>query len=451
VSFRDETTRQLQTSDVARVVLRIVTATEVLERPLPEKGEIVLGRGDDADVLVPDPTVSRRHAILRVGPPLSIEDLGAKHGTRVGSRRLERGESTRIELGDPIELGHAVLLLRLAAADAATAAAPAVAAAGVVLADPAMLALRDQVERLARGSISVLLRGETGVGKEIVAQMVHACSPRAAKPLLRLNCAAFSESLLESELFGHERGAFTGATQAKMGLLETANGGTVFFDELGEMPPSLQAKLLRVIEERRVTRVGGLKSTSIDVRFVSATHRDLEAEVAGGRFREDLFFRLNGVGLRIPPLRERRAEIEPMARAFVREFAEEVPFAEPPLAQDAVDRLLAYDWPGNIRELRHAVERAVLLSGGAPLTAADFPLAATPRATATPAARSGRAAPDRALTATLRNDVEELERERIAAALDECGGNRTLAAKRLGVSRNTLSTRIAKYGLDRRR
>jgi transcriptional regulator of acetoin/glycerol metabolism len=225
----------------------------------------------------------------------------------------------------------------------------------------AMAGVHELATLVAGSTISVLIMGETGVGKEVLAESLHRQSPRADKPLLRLNCAALSETLLESELFGHERGAFTGAVAQKRGLLETADGGTVFLDEIGELPPTVQVKLLRVIEERTVTRVGGLNSRSLDVRFVAATNRDLEVEVGRGTFRQDLFFRLNGVTIVIPPLRERRDEIERLAQAFLAAASRHRP-RPPRLSPEALGMLLAYSWPGNVRELRNVIERAVVLS-----------------------------------------------------------------------------------------
>src|SRR5262245_23590076 len=226
----------------------------------------------------------------------------------------------------------------------------------IVVRSPVMRKLYELLERVAPGEITVLILGDTGVGKEVMAEQVHRRSPRRDKPFLRLNCAALSESLLESELFGHERGAFTGAHQMKSGLLETAQGGTVFLDEIGELPMPVQVKLLRVLEERQVWRVGGIKPRPIDVRFVAATNRDLENAVVEHKFRQDLYFRLAGVTLHIPPLRERSEEIEPLAREFAKQLTRH---HRPPALSPEVTQLMAgYAWPGNIRELRNAIERA---------------------------------------------------------------------------------------------
>jgi two-component system, NtrC family, response regulator AtoC len=334
----------------------------------------------------------------------------------------------------------------------------------------AIEALRPLVERVAAANINVLILGETGVGKEVLARRIHELSPRAGSPLLCVNCAALTETLLESELFGHERGAFTGAVQSKPGLLEVAEGGTVLLDELGEMPLSIQAKLLRVVETRSVTRVGGLKARVIDVRFMAATHRDLEADIVRGRFREDLYYRLNGVSLMVPPLRERSNEIRPLAEEFVAVCAKQTGRAPPKLSSGAYRALERYAWPGNVRELRNVMERAVMLSQSdvidlvhlpverlgrtlplervsEPPPPEDEPLSVRPGTysfspgagakaqTETPAAPGG----------------EDDERTRILHALERCAGNQTHAARLLGVSRRTLISRIERYNLPRPR
>jgi DNA-binding NtrC family response regulator len=309
-------------------------------------------------------------------------------------------------------------------------------------APPATPDLDAVVERVAGSNISVLLLGETGVGKEVMAGAVHARSPRAAAPFVGINCAAFSEALFESELFGHERGAFTGADRAKPGLLEVAEGGTVFLDEVGEMPPSLQVKLLRVLERREVLRVGSVQPRPIDVRIVSATNVDLEAEIAARRFRQDLYFRLNGISITIPPLRQRADEIEPLARHFLEIGAAAIGRRPvPALAPDALEALHAHDWPGNIRELRNVIERALVLSVGPTIRRDDLQLATGP---------AQRVAESTPAGSTLASGERE-ERERIVLALERCVGNQTYAAEMLGISRRTLVSRIAKYGIPRPR
>ena len=289
------------------------------------------------------------------------------------------------------------------------------------------------LERVAPSPISVLLLGETGVGKGVLAAELHRRSPRAAGPFVSLNCAEIPESLLEAELFGYEKGIFTGAVGAKAGLIDAANGGTLFLDEIGEMPLSMQAKLLAVLEERQVRRLGALKSHPVDIRLVSATNRDLPAEVEAGRFKQDFYFRLDGITLIVPPLRERTGELEGLVHHFLDEAAARAGRSIPELTPEAWIALRRYPWPGNVRELRNAIERAVVLCTSGMITPELLP-AEKPRTTlyAQAAKPPG-------------------ERERIEEALLRCGGNQTRAAKELGISRRTLVTRLTKYGVPRPR
>ena len=304
--------------------------------------------------------------------------------------------------------------------------------------DEAMRRVYALAERAAAGTINVLILGETGAGKEVLARRIHRLSPRAGRPFVCVNCAALSEALLESELFGHERGAFTGAAQAKPGLLETAPGGTVFLDEVGELPAALQAKLLRVIETKEIVRVGSVRPRPIDVRFVAATNRDLEAEVAAGGFRRDLYFRLNGMTLTVPPLRERPGELRALCASFIADLAPSRR-PRPALTPEALRLLERYAWPGNVRELRNVIERALLLAPGREITEEHLPVG-TLTAPVLPAP-----APP----------VEEAgaggERARILEALAACAGNQSRAARRLGISRKVLIARLDEYGVVRPR
>ena len=589
-----------------RLTLLALGNGTVVTHPLPEKGPIVIGRGESADVRVAEASISRRHALVTIDAgTLLIEDLGSANGTKVRDQVLAAHQRVTFAPGDLIELGsmmfvvqrpphltqprhvwnhgyfegrleeecaraarfdvglavirlhgedrakdgelRAVLASLTESSDVFAADGPcefeallvggpevgkrvvdvvrrledelrarsidvtlgsatyprdgrdpvsllAVANAQVrgtvvrasggpmVVRDPRMQQLHRLLERVATGTINVLLLGETGVGKEVMAARVHAFSPRARGPFVALNCAALSETLLESELFGHERGAFTGAIAAKKGLLEMAEGGTVFLDELGELPMTLQVKLLRVLEERAVRRVGGLKAIPIDVRLVSATNRDLEAEVSAGRFRQDLYFRLNGVSLVIPPLRERTGEIEELARTFVLEAAEREKRSPAPVIAPAAFALLrGYAWPGNVRELRNIIERAVLLCNdqtilpehlpvekmqatvaieASPATfapplanAASAASAARPRGDSIPpvVARRSTMPPPGSAPFSLKSAVDDFERQRILDALESCAGNQSRAAKMLDISRNTLILRLKTYGIKRPR
>ena len=301
------------------------------------------------------------------------------------------------------------------------------------------VALRHALERAARviphANVTVLIRGETGTGKELLARAIHYNGPRRGSPFVDVNCAAIPEQLLESELFGHEKGAFTDATSAKPGLFEVANGGTLFLDEIGHLPMTLQGKLLRALEERTIRRVGGTKTMRADVRIVAATHVDLGSAVRRGEFREDLYYRLNVVPLELPPLRARRDDIIPLARHFLARFATEYGLEQPALGAAAERALLARDWPGNVRELRNAVERALLLGSGAQLDAADF----------APEPGAGVATGEGGIPfpATL----GEITRAAVRGTIELCGGNKSEAARRLGISRPRLQ-RLLDTGVD---
>ena len=359
------------------------------------------------------------------------------------ARALMETLSTRlVAAGARVRAGHATAPQdgatpdELIAACARPASAPA---PGFVVRDDAMAAIYRLIDRVAPSSINVLLLGETGSGKEVLAAELHRRSKRASGPYLRLNCAALSESLLESELFGHEKGSFTGAIKQKPGLLEAAKGGTVLLDEVGELPASIQAKLLRVLEERQVLRVGAVKNEPIDVRFIFATNRDLEAEVARGAFRSDLYFRVNGLAIVIPPLRDRAAEIEPLARSFAAEAAQREGKVAPDFTPDALAALKAWPWPGNIRELKNVVDRAVLLAGEGPIGAGALAFGS-----------KGEAKPDAELGG-LREEREAAEKRAVLDALEKTQGNQTRAAELLGVSRRTLVSRLQQYGLTKPR
>ncbi|MBI4511507.1 MAG: sigma 54-interacting transcriptional regulator [Deltaproteobacteria bacterium] len=360
--------------------------------------------------------------------------------------------------GDGVQVDQ--LLARARAAIAASTTRPASSdAPRLVVADPQMVEIHAVLRRVAKTPISILLLGETGVGKEELAELVHRSSARASGPYLALNCAALSETLLESELFGHEKGAFTGATRDKRGLLESANGGTLLLDELGDINAELQVKLLRVLEEKRVTPVGGVKSRPIDVRIIAATHRNLKILIHEGRFREDLFYRINGVTVEVPPLRARPAEIELLAQAFIDRFARTL---DPPrtfaLSEAARRLLLAYGWPGNIRELRNVMERAVVLCDGDAVDVRHMPPelcgeAAPSARIATEVMPAGESLPDFQPDAVEPGlGPEELEeKRRILDALRKTAGNQSKAAALLNMPRRTLIRRLERYGIRRPR
>jgi len=312
---------------------------------------------------------------------------------------------------------------------------------GLIVESAAMRQALELVARVAEHNTTVLITGESGTGKEVVARAIHRASPRAGKAFVGINCAAIPEALLESELFGHVRGAFTGASSDKTGLFEAANGGTILLDEIGELPLGLQAKLLRVLQESEIRRVGDQKTRRVDARVLAATARDLEAEVRAGRFREDLFYRIHVVAIELPPLREREDDIAPLARHFTARLAQR--FGRPlSLSDDAIAWLEQQPWPGNVRELENAIERAAVLNDKDVLERGDFN-AVPPRRNA----ERGSGGEDPG-DGTLRSVVEAAERIAIIEALKAAEGNRRAAAQRLGVSLRTLFYKIDRYGIE---
>ncbi|MFC5300919.1 sigma-54-dependent transcriptional regulator [Azospira restricta] len=297
---------------------------------------------------------------------------------------------------------------------------------GFVGRSPQIQTLRSLVRRIAPMPTTVLLQGESGTGKEVTARALHQMSKRAQRPFVPVNCAAISPELIESELFGHVKGAFTGASEARNGLFYYAHGGTLFLDEIGELPLAMQTKLLRALEERRIRPVGSAREVPVDVRIIAATNRDLQEEVAAGRFRQDLFFRLAVVDITIPPLRERTEDIPDLARHFMALFSAQLGVEPLPLGADIVARLAAYPWPGNVRELRNFVERSLILGAFPALSIA--------------AAHGAPAIAGEELT------LEEVERQHIQRVLAAVGGNKSEAARRLGVSRKTLERKCAEWG-----
>ena len=424
---------------------------------------------------VDDPSISRRHAklsLLNDDPnPLRIEDLGSSNGTIVRGQPIAPGESHRLAVGETADIGELVLVVqrptgidrgrrlwgdsdfepRLEGEDAP----PPMSDDHIIVRDETMLGLYRLVTKIAPTEIPVLIVGETGVGKEVLAEAVHARSKRTAQPFVRVNCAALASSLLESELFGHTAGAFTGATRDRTGFIERANGGTLLLDEIGELPLETQAKLLRVIEEQLVLRVGSTDPAPIDVRFVAATNRDLERGISEGTFRNDLYYRLTGFVLEIPPLRARPTEILPLAQVLATTIAD----GPTRFSSAAAELLQTYPWPGNVRELRNIVRRAAVLADGQQIDVEHLPAQqmrarlvehCTPAPTALRRVSGYAQVWDNAADQFLSADERD-ERARIVAALEACIGNQTRAAQRLGISRRRLITRIEYFGLPRPR
>jgi len=300
------------------------------------------------------------------------------------------------------------------------------------------------MQRIAPSDSTVLLLGESGTGKELFARAIHQLSGRAKQPFVAINCAAIPESLIENELFGHEKGAFTGANQRKAGRFEMAHTGTLFLDEIGEIPLTVQAKLLRALEEKKIERLGGSGEITVDVRIVAATNRDLQQAAANGQFRQDLFYRLNVFPIAIPPLRDRGEDVVLLAEAFLDRFRREWKKPRLKFAVDALSALRAHSWPGNVRELQNVIERAAILND-AELQAADLGLSANVRAAAAPEADLSL---DGSLSDISAQAVRTVEKAKIEATLRECKWNKSEAAQRLGVSYKTLLTKIHTYGLD---
>jgi two-component system, NtrC family, response regulator AtoC len=309
----------------------------------------------------------------------------------------------------------------------------------VVGTSDALRAVTELARKVARHPSTVLITGESGTGKELIARLVHRASSRAAGPFVAVNCGAIPESLLESELFGHVKGAFTGASGDRAGLFEEAGGGTILLDEIGELPVQLQVKLLRVLQEAEIRRVGDNRARKVDVRVIAATSRDLEAMVSSGGFRSDLYYRINVVRLHLPPLRERAEDIPVLARHFVDVQARRLGMPVPQIGPNAMRRLVSYEWPGNVRELENAIERALILSDGTMIKADDLP-----------GAVQGKVAPPLGTAGDLsvKRQTEALEKTLIRQALERTGGNRTRAAQLLDLSHRALLYKIREYGLE---
>ncbi len=308
---------------------------------------------------------------------------------------------------------------------------------GIVASDRQMLGVLETVRKVAETNATVMVYGESGTGKELVARAIHRLSGRADKPFVSIHAGALPETLLESELFGYEKGAFTGASMAKPGRFELANGGTLFLDEIGDITPSVQVKLLRVLQERRFERLGGTRTIDVDVRVVAATNQDLQQLIVDGAFREDLFYRLNVVPMTLPPLRDRPADIPLLVAHFLEKFEA----GDRQITQDALAAMAQYSWPGNIRELENTVERIVILSRGSEIGLDDLPSEVRAGSGAVRPAARGFALPEGGL------DLEEVELELVRQALDRVGGSMPKAAKLLGLTVRTLEARMVRFGL----
>jgi transcriptional regulator with PAS, ATPase and Fis domain len=398
-----------------------------------------IGRQSSSDVSLIDEAVSREHAVIRrVEDGYVIEDLDSRNGTYVNGLRSKRsalGDAAQVRVGqshlyfsmrNPTEGGLSVAEETKSVDVSAAPRTRWEPTPVLVGTSPAMRSLIEQVRKAAPTPLAVLLLGETGTGKEVVARTLHINSPRRNKPFEALNCAAIPRELFEAELFGYERGAFTGASARKPGLFELAHGGTLFLDEVGELPPEAQAKLLRVLQDGEVRPVGAINSRRVDVRIVSATNRDPRECL-----REDLYYRLRGMEVKIPPLRERPEDIEPLAMHFLQEARQRFRIGHRKFSPQSIEALREYYWPGNARELRNYVERAALMGSKEVLEPSDLPLEIFMAK----------------LTSGAQGALEQIERRAIVRALSFCRGNKAAAAKLLGIDRGTIYNKLGRYAI----
>ncbi len=394
---------------------------------------VTVGKRGSAEVAIDDPFVSARHLRIEAREGRwHLLDLGSTNGTFLGGARVARAE---VPLGVPFQVGEAELVLEPLAAPPPARSAPF---EGMLSGDPAMCQVFDLVQRVAPSNAPVTILGETGVGKELVARALHGRSGRRAAPFIPVNCSAIAETLIESELFGHERGAFSGAERLRKGAFEEAHGGTIFLDEVGELPLDLQPKLLRVLELGEVKRVGASRPIQCDARIVAATHRDLRAAVRAGKFREDLFYRLCVVPITVPPLRARRGDVRALAELFLQASAprgQQLRWTE-----GALLRLEGYDWPGNVRQLRNVVLRALLFRGEGQLVTQD---AIVFEDTRTGAGETG----DDDTLYVRGLTMEEVEREAIRLALRRNRGRRAAVVRELKLAKSTIMKRINQWSL----
>lgn len=417
--------------------------------------EIRIGRGRDADLLLPDPSVSRLHArIFRVGEQYFLADT-SRNGTFLDGKRvtqaiLEGGQAFGIgpyqihflherqsPEPDPPTVAHGIRSGNPPPGPMSiTHSAPSPDTFGLVGKSLSMKKLVDDVRRVAGSDLPVLVEGETGSGKELVSRGIHEASLRRNRPFVVVNCGAISPDLIESELFGHEKGSFTGATAQRRGAFEIAHGGTIFLDEIGELPLALQPKLLRALEQKEIKRVGGNETILVDVRVIAATNRNLREEMSRKAFRDDLYFRLSTITLHVPPLRERREDIVPIALIFLAEAAFKANRPAPELSGAASEFLASHDWPGNVRELRNAMQRAVVMGEGPSLLPGDFSFLLTPDSP-----------PIETATDTRLSRWEQTEKNSILAELARQKWNKTRTARELGIAKSTLFEKLKKYGV----
>lgn len=402
---------------------------------LPEAG-LVIGTSPSCGFVLQDPSVSRQHLELTPdGDGVRVRDLGSTNGTTIAGNRITQAV---VALGTPLVLGQTQLEVRHIVDQSPVPLSRRRRLGALIGSSSAMRQVYALIERAAETDVTVLVCGETGTGKELTARALHDNSKRAAGPFQIVDCGAVSPTLIEAELFGHERGAFTGADKERPGSFERAHGGTLFFDEIGELPLNLQPKLLRALESREIQRIGGSKRTPVDVRFVAATNRDLLVEVKAGRFREDLYYRLNVFKITMPPLRHHRDDIPVLVQHFIGPNGVN-------LSKDLVTRMRSLEWPGNVRELRNAVERAMVLAGAeTPRYPGSLEEEGTTDGSSIPV-RVDSSRPFKDVKAEL---VESFEKAYIEDALQRHKGNISAAARESGIDRKHLERLIRKHGID---
>jgi DNA-binding NtrC family response regulator len=396
-----------------------------------QKAQAAVGTLAGNDLVLTDPTVSRRHAVVEErSDGYLLRDLDSTNGTFLDNVRVREGY---ISPGSVIRLGETEISFTSLEERVENLKSSSDRFGGLIGGAASMQEVFGVLERVAPTDMTVLIQGETGAGKEVAARAMHQFSRRAEGPFVVFDCGAVAPNLIESELFGHEKGAFTDAVKARQGAFELADGGTLFLDEIGELAPALQPKLLRALDQREVKRVGADRPVTVDVRVLAATNRDLEKEVKAGRFREDLYYRLSAVSVFMPPLRDRREDVEKIAEQLLAGISAEVGKKISGLSPEASEALRAYPWPGNVRELKNVLARAAALSSGSRLEARDLFLSQG-RKSATLQGLSGKT-------------LEEIEKAAIHATLKSVNGNKTEAAKMLGIAYSTLYEKMKKYGM----
>lgn len=432
--------------EAPRAILLLYHGNDVVHTRLAPLVPIVIGRDATADVVITNASASKRHARLTFdgNRNVLVEDLGSTNGTIFRGHSIQRDKPVNVGHGAELYFGEVLGIVHIPGEHAAASPEDAVkkdSLEGDVIADaPIMKRVLEEVAQFGPAAPPVVVTGETGTGKEEIAKLLHRASARKNKPLIVLNCAAIPAHLLESMLFGHEKGAFTGASAQSRGYFEEAHGGTLFLDEIGELPPDAQKALLRVLETGKISRVGSVREIDVSVRLIAATWRDLKKMCEEGTFRWDLYHRLSVLTIQLPPLRERREDIPKLVGRFLQRANKANGRSVKGIEEDAVRTLMAYDWPGNIRELRNWIERAVVVARGEKITLNDLP-----------AHIDGKNLPHGRQAGSLDKDLEALEREKILEALRQTDDDTTAAAKLLNVELRTLQRRMQKYGITSKR